>query len=235
MLSKFSNTQINNLGDRLRHGERTVSDVKMLDMFRRSFGSTYDQTMHFLSDELHLEPTGRPAKSTNSIIEKLEREKSRLVTIQDIAGCRIVLTDCIEQDKLVKSLSEHFANNNIIDRRVKPSFGYRAVHFVAYVDGKPIEIQIRTTLQHLWAELSERLSDVYRPIKYGGGPPKIRSILDSLSLRISKYENLETRLLSFANQIVEVKEDVLASVKEDMAALKLDIEQELKDFIKVLE
>lgn len=234
-MSKFSNTQINNLGNRLRRGERTINDVKMLDMFRRSFGSIYEQTMQFLSEELHLSPTGRPAKSTNSIIEKLEREKSRLVTIQDIAGCRIVLTDCKEQDKLVQSLTEHFNSNNIVDRRLKPSFGYRAVHFVAYVGDKPIEIQIRTTLQHLWAELSERLSDIYRPIKYGGGPPKIRSILDSLSERISKYEELETRFLSFTSQNAELKEDVLASVKEDMANLKLDIEQELKDFIDILE
>jgi ppGpp synthetase/RelA/SpoT-type nucleotidyltranferase len=49
--------------------------------------------------------------------------------------------------------------------------GYRAVHVIAYPDGYPIEIQIRTEWQHLWAEWFERLADRYgRGIRYGEPP-----------------------------------------------------------------
>jgi ppGpp synthetase/RelA/SpoT-type nucleotidyltranferase len=34
----------------------------------------------------------------------------------------------------------------VIDRRINPSHGYRAVHIIAKVSGMPIEIQVRTSL-----------------------------------------------------------------------------------------
>jgi ppGpp synthetase/RelA/SpoT-type nucleotidyltranferase len=56
----------------------------------------------------------------------------------------------------------------VIDRRLKPVQGYRAVHIVAFPDGFPIEVQVRTRLQHDWAELFEKLADVLgRGIRYG--------------------------------------------------------------------
>jgi ppGpp synthetase/RelA/SpoT-type nucleotidyltranferase len=54
-----------------------------------------------IRDQLGLEPTGRPAKSTTSITEKLHRESIRLTQIQDIAGCRIVISDIAEQERVV--------------------------------------------------------------------------------------------------------------------------------------
>jgi ppGpp synthetase/RelA/SpoT-type nucleotidyltranferase len=49
---------------------------------------------------------------------------------------------------------------------------------IAEISGRHVEIQVRTHLQHLWAELSEKASDVMDPaIKYGGGPETWRKIL----------------------------------------------------------
>lgn len=39
-----------------------------------------------IRDRLKLEPTGRPLKTTQAIVEKLRREKTRLSQMQDIAG-----------------------------------------------------------------------------------------------------------------------------------------------------
>ena len=64
------------------------------------------------------------------------------------------------------------------------------------LDGRDVEIQIRTTLQHLWAELSERSSDVLDPdIKYGGGPAAWREFLNAESIRIAGDEKVAIGLM----------------------------------------
>jgi hypothetical protein len=80
------------------------------------------------------------------------------------------------QNIAVKSLKDRFAGIatkeiKVIDRRQEPSAGYRAVHLVIFVDGLPVEVQVRTELQHSWAEVAERLGDAWgRGLRYGDGP-----------------------------------------------------------------
>ena len=81
------------------------------------------------------------------------------------------------------------------NRRDKPSHGYRAVHAVVKIAGKLVEIQVRTELQHLWAEQSEKFSDVVDPhIKYGGGNPNIQRLLGTTSEVIAEEELFELDL-----------------------------------------
>jgi GTP pyrophosphokinase len=61
-------------------------------------------------------------------------------------GCRRSMT---EQEKTVASLLQAFENVTVIDRRQTPSFGYRAVHLIVRVSGRPVEVQIRTLIQQL--------------------------------------------------------------------------------------
>jgi ppGpp synthetase/RelA/SpoT-type nucleotidyltranferase len=79
--------------------------------------------------------------------------------MQDIAGCRVVVPDIPAQDRVIARLDQMF-DATVIDRRVKPSNGYRAVHVVVREVGLPVEVQVRTDLQHVWAESSEKLADV---------------------------------------------------------------------------
>jgi len=145
-----------------------------------------------IRQELRLEPTGRPAKSTSSIIEKLRRESIRLTQVQDVAGCRIVVADVVAQNRVVSSLQPLFARTTVIDRRTKPSHGYRAVHVIVYIGPTLIEIQIRSALQHMWAEVSEKLADTIEPaIKYGGGPPTIMDLLTKASDTVASLEAAE--------------------------------------------
>jgi hypothetical protein len=59
----------------------------------------------------------------------------------------------------------------LIDHIREPNHGYRAKHVVVYPDGLPVEIQVRTPLQHQWAELNEKLGDRWgRGLRYGDGP-----------------------------------------------------------------
>lgn len=188
-----SKTQIDRLGDRLKSGIHTESDLRLLDDYRRSFGEAYEAVVRTIRQRGEF-PSGRPAKSTVSIVEKLRRESIRLSQMQDIAGCRVVVPDIMEQERVVASLGASFPGASVIDRRDNPSYGYRAVHIIAEISGKPVEIQIRSSLQHLWAELSEKSSDVLDPsIKYGGGPDEWRSNLTSSSKLVAAYEEFEKK------------------------------------------
>src|SRR5688500_8702251 len=103
-MATFSKTQIDRLGDRIRRDSTVESDVRELDLYRRSFAAVYHTVVGRIRGQLDLEPTGRPAKSTSSIVEKLQRESVRLSQIQDIAGCRLVLEGINTQDMVVSGL-----------------------------------------------------------------------------------------------------------------------------------
>jgi putative GTP pyrophosphokinase len=180
--SELSKSQIDRLGNRLRKGDIGDLDLRLLDSYRRSFTEAYEAVVGQIRDQLGLEPTGRPAKSTTSISEKLRRESIRLSQIQDIAGCRLIVKDMAKQDEVTAQLSKLFNKTVVVDRREHPSHGYRAVHVIVDYRGKLIEIQVRSALQQAWAELSEKLSDVVdSAIKYGTGNPEVVSLLSNMS------------------------------------------------------
>lgn len=71
---------------------------------------------------------------------------------------------------------------------------------------RPIEIQVRTALQHRWAEISEKCFDVDPDIKYGGGDPRTRLLLLQLSDAIYSHERLKEQ------------RDVLATAAQNITA-----------------
>ena len=83
MTSPITIKQLNNLGERLRKGQPTAQDLQDIDAFRRSFGPAYEHVIGTLRT-LRFRPSGRGAKTTESIIAKLKREKTRLSKMQDI-------------------------------------------------------------------------------------------------------------------------------------------------------
>ncbi|HEV2378217.1 MAG TPA: hypothetical protein VG206_00305 [Terriglobia bacterium] len=192
----ISRAQVDRLGERLRKGGVSDDDFRLLDAYRASFAQAYEETINVIRrSRTQWALTGRPAKSTTSIIEKLRRETIRLSQVQDIAGCRLVVPDVLTQDRIVGRLRSTFAKVAVADRRKQPSHGYRAVHLITTVRNRAIEIQVRTELQHLWAQLSERLSDTLDPtIKYGGGQSTLPAQrLAALSRRIAELEEGETQ------------------------------------------
>jgi GTP pyrophosphokinase len=228
-----SKAQIDRLGDRLRQEEEslTESDLRHLDAYRRSFANAYDVVIRTIEGALGLQPTGRPGKSTRSIVDKLQRESIRLVQVQDIAGCRVVVADLVEQDRVVAALATSFEKTTVFDRRIDASYGYRAVHVVANMLGKPVEIQIRTPLQHLWAELSEKLSDVFDPmIKYGYcvEHPETIEWLEQLSDKVTDFEKGE-------QMIVKLKSMLNMMTTEDIAGLPEETRHTLTATLPVLE
>src|SRR5258705_58554 len=139
MAEEVSKTQIDRLGDRLKKGKINEDDLRLLDRYRLSFTEAYERVVGTIRKELALEPTGRTAKSTTSISEKLRRESIRLTQIQDIAGCRLIAKDIADQDQVIQSLSSLFENVTIVDLLQQPSHGYRSVHVIVRCQESMIE------------------------------------------------------------------------------------------------
>ncbi len=217
----MSKSQIDRLGARLKEGDLGEAQLRELDEYRRSFHPAYDVVVRRIEAKLQLKPTGRPAKSTIAIIEKLRRESIRLTQVQDIAGCRVTVEDAAEQDRIVNALASMFEQVSIVDRRARPSYGYRAVHIIVNFDGKLIEVQVRTKLQHHWAELSEKFSDVIDPnIKYGAGPENVRKLLSGCTEYIVDLERMETELAKLLDSANIPREQFSDSLKQANATAK---------------
>jgi hypothetical protein len=178
-----SREEINRLGRRLA-ADDPISDVDLhaleeltachmtvLELARPRLDGLAE---HVGAGPLHI--THR-AKTTQTIIEKLRREQGmNLARVQDLAGIRIVGGMSLDmQDQVSAEVAARFPADpreaRIVDRRADTSHGYRAVHVIVSLDGVSIEVQVRTLLQHLWANLMERLADrLGRQIRYGGAP-----------------------------------------------------------------
>lgn len=116
---------------------------------------------------------GRRCRVT--LLEKVLRGTS-LKSVYDVAGVRVVVAGGRnEQDLVVGRVADAFRGRGDItyrDRRREPTFGYRAVHCIVEHGGLPVEVQIRTPMQHSWAEVVESLGDKWgRGIRYGEDPP----------------------------------------------------------------
>jgi ppGpp synthetase/RelA/SpoT-type nucleotidyltranferase len=162
------------LGKRLA-ADDVVSDedLDLLLEVLTSYQAALDETQTRLR-HLGYSPTSR-TKTTSVLIDKLRREHSSLKSVQDIAGTRIICSDRDEQDEIVEAVLRCFADGfrppKVKDRRTEPSHGYRAVHLVVTVQDLPVEIQIRTQSQDLWAQIVESLGDRWgRQIRYGEPP-----------------------------------------------------------------
>jgi len=169
----ISTTQIDRLGDRLR-ATATISavDLGLLQAFRAEHEQALVEVQERIDRALPgIDQTAR-IKTIQTLHDKLRRQPTKLSRIQDIAGVRIVQDmDLNEQDRIVEGLRREFLGAKVTDRRVTPSFGYRAVHVIVRIGRCNCEIQVRTRQQHLWAEVVERLADRWgRQVRYGGGP-----------------------------------------------------------------
>jgi putative GTP pyrophosphokinase len=224
-INMLSKTQIDHLGDRLKKGEISDADLRVLDEYRRSFSEGYDFVIQAIRAGLGLESTGRPAKSTTSIIEKLQRESIRLTQIQDIAGCRIIVPRIVEQQTTIESVNRLFESTVTVDRRESPSHGYRAVHIVVKSGGHLIEVQIRSSLQHIWAELSEKFADLIDPaIKYGKGDETTVAWLQELSTSIAVFESQELQVVNLEKQVSDtLSEDAGSKDQEELLKLREEI------------
>ena len=164
-------------------------DVVALDAYRKPFSDAINDIQKMLRAAKLTEFTSR-IKSNASVVAKLLRQpKTRLSQVQDILGLRFVANDLKQQDALMVELTRIFPDSKPQDRRLFPQYGYRAVHLIVKINGFLLEIQVRSQLQHYWAQYSEMIADQRgQELKYGGGDVEIRSFLEKLSLEAAELE-----------------------------------------------
>jgi putative GTP pyrophosphokinase len=182
-------SQVNSLGRRLGKGCASADDIELLTAYQSAFEPALNRAMELVRSVTSRELASRPEKSVRSIIRKIRRDGTRLSKMQDLAGCRVVVDTVEEQDEVVRRILTTPGDWSLIDRRDEPIHGYRAVHLI-YKEGRwQVEVQIRTVLQHLWANLSEAWDrEVQEEIKYGEGPPEVLRPLGLLSTGIARLE-----------------------------------------------
>ena len=144
---------------------------------------------------------GQRLKRSVSIIAKLKRFQSGLGEMQDIAGCRVIVSDyqkLLKLDKLLtacesihKTQGKDYINNPKVD-------GYRGIHKIYKYDGSKleckglsVEIQLRTKLQHSWATAVE-IIDLFhdQKLKMGQGSELWSRFFYLISNEFAKKEGL---------------------------------------------
>ena len=109
------------------------------------------------------------------------------------------------------------------------------------VQGRTIEVQVRTELQHLWAELSEKLSDRFGiELKYGGGAVSLRDTLLSNANMVAEVDEVERQLpvLSAWSRAVRtgsadsIQEEKIQELWQRHAELREAVKQHLRSAIE---
>lgn len=183
-------SRVRRAGDRIRRAAKkeeapAAEDLQVLKEYRAWHQHPLEKCQRELVGMFHdreagLDPdrfeiTGRPLKTVEAITAKLVRHGMRLTKMQDIAGTRIVIPALELQDPVTTVVLAMFsarAGELAKDTRQQgDDFGYRAVHVVATLDERFVEIQIRTAYQDVWAQVVERTDKMLgTDLKHGEGP-----------------------------------------------------------------
>lgn len=174
----FSKSKIDRSGvllssDRQEDIEKYIESEGIFDEFRKVHLAPLTKlTLYcqsWLKAESHKYYIAQRLKRKPQILRKLNRFSVRLTQLQDVGGLRIIASDNKAASELQMYLSrkiESLEGASILRttdyrERGRDVTGYRAIHIIVNIDGVFIEVQIRSEVQHYWAELIERTSVVY--------------------------------------------------------------------------
>src|SRR3989344_7896748 len=215
---KYTKSEVNNAGKILINDKSSDEEkdraLEILDNWR----ATHSYPMHILQmrlknksqkvDENSL--TAQRLKRVPAIIYKLKRSYNgrkpsmKLYQMQDIGGCRAVLSNISQARKLCE---DYYLKGDLKHKRVgfkdyittPKSDGYRSIHIVyeyksdkgkQEFNGLRIEVQIRSKLQHIWATAIETVDFFTRQaIKVSEGHPEWKEFFRLVSSAFAKMEN----------------------------------------------
>lgn len=174
-------------------------------------------------------------KDRESLESKITRKNGKyesLSDITDIVGVRIITYFDDEVDQIANMIEKEFTidRNNSIDKRKIDSdrFGYRSLHYVACLKEdrtqlpeysscgeQKFEFQIRTILQHSWAEIEHGLG--YK------GEFEIPSSAKRTFYRVAALlEQADIEFVKLKSTIEEYEKDVGIGVKENPSEIEIN-------------
>lgn len=142
---------------------------KLEDVVYRKLAAMIEENSFFVMDISHR------TKSIESLEGKIRKKSGRykaLSDITDLCGFRVICYFSDDVDKIGDTIRQLFAidEDNSVDKRAvlnATQFGYMSLHYICYLpSGKEydedicnlkFEIQLRTVLQHTWAEIEHDL------------------------------------------------------------------------------
>lgn len=178
-------------------------------------------------------------KDRNSLSRKIEKKEkySSLQQIMDIVGLRIITNYSDEVDKIAEIIEKEFlidAENSIDKRSSLDSdrFGYLSLHYIVSLSpercklveykrfsGLKFEIQIRSILQHTWAEIEHDIGykakfEVPKPIRR-----KFSMLAGLLELADEQFVQIRDDLVNYALTV----QKTIDSAPEDIGIDKISI------------
>ena len=178
--------------------------------------------------------TAARVKQMRSIRKKVREQSISIDRMQDLGGCRVIVTTMAQVDSVaamcLSAFPHDFVRHKDYTREIK-DLGYRSNHIIyrfrprdeeeAVFEGRFIELQIRTRLQHSWATATEAIG-VYRneDFKHGDGDPKWLRLLRLVAEEFALTEGCIT-------------DDTLTQRKHRVAEIR-DLDREI-DALQTLE
>jgi putative GTP pyrophosphokinase len=194
-------------------------------------------------------------KDEESISRKIKRKEgkySSLNEITDIVGIRIITYFEDDVDKIAEIIKREFAIDqlNSVDKRIveNDKFGYRSLHYIisfsedrlGLIENKfflnlKAEIQIRSILQHAWAEIEHDIGykgEIEIPQFAKRNFYRIAALLETADIEFVKLKNtLKEYETTISKSIEENPEDVLIDktslnkyIRESYLVKNIDLE-----------
>ncbi len=174
----YSGKAVGRAGNILRESNSTTSveefeeAMKVLSYWRYSHEAPLMEAMNLVQQSIKpIDPRAMFAKRPKrirSIINKLQRfEEMSLRTMNDIGGCRVILTNEKKLRKAIRTVKRHSKHFGLAHQvkfkdyiKNPKTDGYRGYHLIGKFGGdqngvRSIEIQSRTAVQHSWATAVE--------------------------------------------------------------------------------
>ena len=168
-------------------------------------------------------------KRKPQILRKLQRFHVRLSQLQDIGGVRVIFEDnahindfvSFMKNKIVKSYFFTIERETDYREHGRDDSGYRALHFILSRKNVKIELQLRSRIQHNWAERIERTSVIYGYyLKELQGDPIVLEYFKSLSYIFYEIENKRNPSTNLVSELeikrLECEEVIQSSDKKNV-------------------
>lgn len=193
-------------------------------------------------------------KDKNSLLNKVKNKKYKdpMSQIHDYIGIRIVTFVKSDVEKVCKEIEELFEidtenSSNKSEELGEDKVGYRSIHYVAKIDdkrekmpeyaylkGKCFEIQVRTILEHAWADISHD-----RTYKFNEKLPQENDIrrrfaLASASLEMvdREFDRLSREMEKYSEKVAKETENGILSYQIDSTSLLVYLCGKFKNEIK---
>ncbi len=176
-------------------------------------------------------------KSKERLEEKLLRKNSKyskLADLTDITGLRIITHFEDDVDLIAEAIDSEFEKdekNSIDKRKIEiDRFGYKSLHYVISLSkkrtslseykrfvGLKAEVQIRSILQHAWAEIEHDIGykgEIQVPQSLKRNFHRVAALLETADI---EFVNIKTRMDAY-------KKDVLAKLSTNSKELLIDKE-----------